>query len=72
MRIETTINGRVIMTTVQESFPKDHSEKSKAMVRREREHSRIISVGPNAPIKHVKQIMEKYGITEEDLGGTKQ
>jgi hypothetical protein len=59
-----------IETTIQETRPKDKSDSSKKRVRTERDASKLISVGNNAPLKHVRTLIQKYGISIEELTKT--
>jgi hypothetical protein len=56
-----------IETTVQEMRPKDHSEAWKHRVTKEREQSKVISVGNDAPVKHIKYLIQRYGVTYEQI-----
>jgi hypothetical protein len=56
-----------IETTIQEMRPKDKSDQSKKRVRKERDSTKLISVGNNAPVKHVVDLIQKYGITMQEI-----
>ena len=56
-----------IETTIQESRPKDQSCASKMRACHERENSKLVSVGDDAPLKHVRALIQKYGISKEAI-----
>jgi hypothetical protein len=56
-----------IETTIQEIRPKDHSDQWKKRAKFDRNSKHIISVGSNAPVKHVRIFIEKYGITLDQI-----
>jgi hypothetical protein len=56
-----------IETTIQEIRPKDKSDSSKKRVRIERDSSKLVSVGNNAPVKHIRALIQKYGITIDEI-----
>lgn len=59
-----SIQMKILLSTM-EGFPKDNSPSSKRF--KERHKMNMNFNGNDAPLKAVRAIMEKYGITKEEL-----
>lgn len=59
------LNGQTVMVTTREGYAKDQTPEERK--RKYDSDFKIFFTGNNAPVKAVRAIMEKFGISKEEI-----